>query len=133
MITIIIAVGHARLHPPLKSLQREQRELRAKRSALQRQLADVNRRLGELGEPHMIVEELWGARLYTGPLFVKYNGVLRGISSRVPFLVSTFQTLCQGNQYTTCVASWLRTSQTAGHVTGAPCHSRPVGCAGRCT
>ncbi len=73
----------------------------------------------------MIVEELWGARLYTGPLFVKYNGVLRGISSRVPFLVSTFQTLCQGNQYTTCVADWLRTSQTAGHVTDEPCHFPP--------
>ena len=38
--------------------------------------------------------EVIGGRLYTGPLFVKYNGVLRGLDGKVPFLVNTMITLC---------------------------------------
>jgi hypothetical protein len=48
--------------------------------------AKVNGQLRKLSEPEMIVEEALGLRLYTGPLFVKYNGVLRGYTSKVPFL-----------------------------------------------
>ena len=36
-------------------------------------MADKNVRLKEKGLALMIVEELIGARLYTGPLFEKYN------------------------------------------------------------
>jgi len=70
-------------------------------SAFAAPMGDVNGKLGALGEPGMIIEELWGARLYTGPLFVKYNGVLRGVSSSVPFLIANYERLCKGNQYTT--------------------------------
>ena len=34
--------------------------------------------------------EVCGGRLYTGPLFVKYNGTLRGLDSPVPFLKNAF-------------------------------------------
>ena len=41
-------------------------------------------------------------RLYTGPLFVKYNAVLRGASADAPpYLRRRLHELCLGNQYTT--------------------------------
>ena len=45
-------------------------------------------------QTRLLLEEAIGARLYTGPLFVKYNGVLRGLNSAVPFLVSSMVKLC---------------------------------------
>ena len=38
--------------------------------------------------------ELIAANLYTGPLFVKYNGVLRGLQSESPFLRNAMIKLC---------------------------------------
>ena len=43
--------------------------------------AQVNGKLRALGEPEMTLEEAMGLRLYTGPLFVKYNSVLRGLDT----------------------------------------------------
>ena len=40
-------------------------------------------------------------RLYTGPLFLKYNGVLRGFKSEIKFMADAFESLCHGNLYTT--------------------------------
>ena len=51
-------------------------------------------RLRKDAHSEMIVEELVGGRLYTGPLFVKYNGVLRGLDSPVPFLKNSMIELC---------------------------------------
>ena len=42
----------------------------------------------------MIREELIGARLYTGPMFVKYNGVLRGLHTTSHFLKNSMVQLC---------------------------------------
>ena len=39
--------------------------------------------LAEIEEPPLMLAEAMGARLYTGPLFVKYNAVLRGLDSEV--------------------------------------------------
>lgn len=47
-----------------------------------------------MGEPVVIEMEATSARLYTGPLFVKYNGVLRGLNSEVPFLVNDMVSKC---------------------------------------
>ena len=46
---------------------------------------EQNERLEKL-EPRLTIVEAFGARLYTGPLFVKYNAVLRGLDSDVDFL-----------------------------------------------
>ena len=46
----------------------------------------VRQRAGELGEREMTLVEAIGLREYTGPLFVKYNAVLRGLNSKVGFL-----------------------------------------------
>ena len=40
-----------------------------------------NEKLNEKGEPVLIEPELIAARAYTGPLFFKYNGVLRGLDT----------------------------------------------------
>eukprot|EP00966_Prymnesium_polylepis_P124768 2885656-Prymnesium_polylepis.1 len=47
-------------------------------------MASKNVQLEKLGEPPLMLAEAIAARLYTGPLFVKYNGVLRGLDSTVP-------------------------------------------------
>lgn len=61
--------------------------------------------LQEMGELPLSLSEFHAARLYTGPLFIKYNAVLRGQQSdarrTVPVLKDAFERLCQGNTYTT--------------------------------
>eukprot|EP00962_Isochrysis_galbana_P003816 scaffold1069_cov129-Isochrysis_galbana.AAC.4 len=60
---------------------------------------DVNLLLKGLKQPEMTEEELIGGRLYTGPLFVKYNSVLRGCrESDPPGLREPFKKLCGGPQ-----------------------------------
>ena len=44
-------------------------------------------------------EEFVGARLYTGPMFVKYNACLRGVGVRS--MEPRWRELCQTNTYTT--------------------------------
>ena len=39
--------------------------------------------------------------MYTGPCFVKYNTVLRGLQSSISFFKNKFIELCSGNKYTT--------------------------------
>ena len=56
--------------------------------------AGANEELRKLGEPEMSMDEVVGLRLYTGPLFVKYNGVLRGLNSAVPSLQRALVNLC---------------------------------------
>ena len=44
-------------------------------------------------------EEAMGARLYTGPMFTKYNAVLRGVSDdSPPALKQAFKEMCRGNK-----------------------------------
>ena len=73
-----------------RSKVRQWKPLRAFRGAVD----DRNRQLETAGQPPIIDEELIGARLYTGPLFVKYNGVLRGLQSDSHFLKNSMVTLC---------------------------------------
>jgi len=53
---------------------------------LQRRMEQQNKRIRAVGGDELQMFEVIGGRLYTGPLFVKYNGVLRGLDSPVPFL-----------------------------------------------
>lgn len=76
----------------------------------------INEQLKAIDECALLVEECIGLRLYTGPLFIKYNAVLRGISGRVAFLQSTMEELCRGNKYT-CAAG----SRTPDLCAGAKC------------
>ena len=64
------------------------------------QRAALNERLREL-HTEVTDEEFIGARLYTGPMFMKYNTVLRGVHGKVPFFQTCFEKLCLGNRYVT--------------------------------
>ena len=70
-------------------------------SAFDSAFGEVNAKLTELSMPTILVEEFLGCRMYTGPCFVKYNTVLRGLQSSIPFFRDKFTDLCKGNKYTT--------------------------------
>ena len=63
-------------------------------------LKAFNKMLRSMKEEPLSVIEFVGARLYTGPMFVKYNTVLRKLTS-VPAMVKAAEELCFGNQYVT--------------------------------
>ena len=52
-------------------------------------MAAPNGELLKLGEPLMTIVEAIGLRMYTGPAFVKYNVVLRGFDSKVPYFAES--------------------------------------------
>ena len=61
---------------------------------MQSAMEEKNKRLICLKEAPLKEEELIGGRLYTGPLFTKYNSVLRGVDSTSDFLQTQFISLC---------------------------------------
>ena len=72
--------------------------------------ARIATELEEAGSAPLTVEEFFAARLYTGPMYMKYNGTLRGIlPDSPPFFQIAFQRLCQGNNY----AATIHTINTA--------------------
>eukprot|EP00326_Haptolina_ericina_P037582 CAMPEP_0181244632 /NCGR_PEP_ID=MMETSP1096-20121128/42969_1 /TAXON_ID=156174 ORGANISM="Chrysochromulina ericina, Strain CCMP281" /NCGR_SAMPLE_ID=MMETSP1096 /ASSEMBLY_ACC=CAM_ASM_000453 /LENGTH=823 /DNA_ID=CAMNT_0023341205 /DNA_START=27 /DNA_END=2496 /DNA_ORIENTATION=- len=54
------------------------------------------------GHALMIIEELVGGRLYTGPLYHKYNHVLRAKSGN-PFIGDMYRKMCKDNLYPTTI------------------------------
>ncbi|KAL1496781.1 hypothetical protein AB1Y20_014369 [Prymnesium parvum] len=64
-------------------------------------LREVNLRLHGEEVPPVGEAELIACRLYTGPMFVKYNLVLRGCSGLIAHFVEQFDVLCKGNRYAT--------------------------------
>ena len=106
--------------------------------AFQQPWAAIDAKLAVAGAPPLGLLEFHAARLYTGPMFVKYNGTcaatsrargapaaarvpspkcmlafeclshkrmdagtLRGLPGKVPMLTKQFESICQGNTYTT--------------------------------
>lgn len=63
---------------------------------------NCNMQLAKDGHSEVIKEELVGGRLYTGPMYAKYNAVLRS-KSKVPFLVEQGKKLTRGNDYATTI------------------------------
>ena len=53
-----------------------------------------NEALRRAKQPELTTDEIIGARLYTGPLFEKYNAVMRGLNGGVPFLRRQLVRLC---------------------------------------
>ena len=60
-----------------------------------------NARLADVGESRLLEGEFIAARLYTGPMYVKYTRVLRSATKEVAFLVEQCEELCGRNRYTT--------------------------------
>ena len=71
-------------------------------SVLRRRGKRICEKLKTLAVAPLLDAEIIGARLYTGPMFEKYNSVLRRFT-QAPFLVETFNRLCAGNTYTTTI------------------------------
>ena len=67
-----------------------------------RELKGRNDELAQIGQQPVDDNEFYGARLYTGPMYLKYNAVLRGLQFKDDTrLKGEFDKLCQGNKYTT--------------------------------
>jgi GGDEF domain-containing protein len=75
-------------------------------------ISDVNNRLRQHAQRPLRKEEFIASRLYTGPMFQKYNAVLRanaGDAKKTPkWMKDYFQQLCKGNRYTTTI--WVLNS-----------------------
>ena len=69
---------------------------------LAKEMALVNSRLRSSGHVELLEVELVGGRLYTGPMYEKYNAVLRK-ESGAPALVSRCKELTKGNSYATTI------------------------------
>ena len=59
----------------------------------------VDYKLRTLGETPINDEEIFAARLFTGPMALKYNAVLRGLPRTSPRPYARFVELCMGNCY----------------------------------
>jgi hypothetical protein len=72
-------------------------------------ISDVNNRLRQHAQRPLRKEEFIASRLYTGPMFQKYNAVLRANAGAAPkWMKDYFQQLCKGNRYTTTI--WVLNS-----------------------
>ena len=62
----------------------------------------LNKKLGKEGHALLIIEELIGGRLYTSPMYHKYNHVLRSKSGN-PFICDMYKKMCKDNVYATTI------------------------------
>lgn len=71
-------------------------------SAFQTAWDEMNEKLRETGEPKLLEGGFVALRLYTGPMFFKYNSVLRGadVEGGIPYFQGLVKKLCMGNKYT---------------------------------
>ena len=63
----------------------------------------VNMKLQEEGYKPLLEVEFIGARLYTGPMFRKYNTILRSVGSEDKGMVEKMKALVKANHYTTTI------------------------------
>ena len=68
------------------------------KEVLQRRMELQNRRLDEIGSDNLTWPEVLGGRMYTGPMFQKYNGILRGLDSPVDFLKNSMIQMCTSKE-----------------------------------
>ena len=87
-------------------------------TTLRARLDDVNRQLVATGEPPLMPEEGFAARLYTGPMYVKYNDLLRGFG---PALAG-----CKDNRYVTTSHAINSAIVKSSKLTSAQCVYRGV-------
>lgn len=80
-----------------------------------------NRELRSLKSEELHVSELVAARLYTGPMFAKYNAVLRGL--RLEFARGTFLELCGADG---TYDKWERGELTFREAAGRECNLYPT-------
>ena len=88
--------------PPIQSRDKVLRAPRAlSEFSADRRTKDAQ--LSALGLPPITDAELIGLRLYTGPMFEKYNNMLRYLGAHLPFMKRFFEETNKGNRYTNTV------------------------------
>ena len=65
---------------------------------------EINPKLVKVGQPPLTEEELVAGRLYTGPMYFKYNAVLRQFTGD-PFLVDAWKKACGPAPYNNYVST----------------------------
>ena len=91
------------------------------------QVEAVSARLAAIGEQGLSFPEFVVLRLYTGPLYVKYNSICRAASG-LSFMVAACEELTLGNSYP-CALNTLRAVCSAPEPAGgAPEPLRPRHC-----
>jgi hypothetical protein len=85
------------------AVPRESKPLTSTISSLRQAFDDKNVALERLGQTRLLQCEMTAGRLYTGPLYVKYNGALRGLQLPAVF-AAQLTDLCRSNKYTTYAA-----------------------------
>jgi NLR family CARD domain-containing protein 3 len=65
-------------------------------------LADKNTLLQRSGQPALLLADFVAGRLYTGPMYEKYNAALRAQSGNT-HLKQRFEAICRGNLYVTSI------------------------------
>ena len=99
---------------------------RSPRSSLRPVLHELNRRLKRLECARASEDELMGARLYTGPMYVKYNATLRGVRSSKAAEFARWYASCRGNRYATSLhvinSALHKMSKVCGAVFTPPFH-----------
>ena len=76
-------------------------------SLLRERMEEQNLRLDAAGHVPMVLDEAIAGRLYTGPMYEKYNAVLRA-SSHNAHLVQKKKQLCGDNNYATTIRASTR-------------------------
>ena len=89
-------------------------------------LPTKNAQLREAGSQPIIIEELIGARLYTGPIFYKYNTALRavGFGDKCAYVGEVFKKMCHGNKCARCPPRSRAEIARQVSTTGAPSSRR---------
>ena len=87
---------------PLRDSKPEWCRQRLALASLLEAMASKNKALGECGYAPLMEEEVVGGRLYTGPMFTKYNTVLRSHSG-VEYFRKLNSEMNRGNTYATTI------------------------------
>ena len=97
----------SKAHPD-NELEPRENERRGRRPVMLTELTERmtahNEQLEAEGHTKLVLDEVIGARLYTGPMYHKYNLSLRSRNPRaVSFVRDAFERDCQGNLYATTI------------------------------
>mmetsp|Transcript_3500 Transcript_3500/g.7457 ORF Transcript_3500/g.7457 Transcript_3500/m.7457 type:complete len:1156 (+) Transcript_3500:3-3470(+) len=89
-------------------------------SKIKAEMEKINEKLEKTNAAaRLVLPEVLCARLYTGPLYEKYNAVLRGLPRKVDFFEKKFNQLCKGNRYTNTLHAINSVLVTLGRITEA--------------
>ncbi|GBG30847.1 Ecto-ADP-ribosyltransferase 5 [Hondaea fermentalgiana] len=73
-------------------------------SAFESKVEEINAQLAELAVPGLTTDELIACRLYTGPMGLKYNKMLRGYTTpQQPWRMEFVNEFCKDNRYPTTI------------------------------